>query len=404
VADDPRTPRSTRTRTRALATDAVWAGEERPFMDRATQVPVVRSVAFGYTDLDTWRDVALGRAEGHIYARNTNPTVAAFEEKVRALEGGAAATSFATGMAAISDTLLTLLRPGDRVVSVKDTYGGTNRLFDAFLPPLGIDVTLCDTGDHTAIEAAIDGGLQLLYLESPTNPTCKVLDLERLTARAHGVGATVVVDNTFATPINQRPLELGADLVVHSATKFLGGHADALGGVLVGDADLVARVFHRREIVGATLGADAAYLLLRGLKTLALRVERQNASALRIARHLQGHPKVAAVHYPGLAEHPHHDVAARQMPGGFGGVLAFELDGGLDVVARVLPELRLAHRAANLGAVETTVAPPATGSHVELTAAERAALGIPEGLVRYSCGIEDVGDLIADLDAALAHA
>ncbi len=404
MSDAPRTPNRTRPRTRALATDAVWAGEERPFMDRATQIPVVRSVAFGYTDLDTWRDVALGRAEGHIYGRNTNPTVAAFEEKVRALEGAAAATSFATGMAAISDTLLTLLRPGDRVVSVKDTYGGTNRLFDEFLPPLGIDVALCDTSDQDAIEAAIDQGLQVLYLESPTNPTCKVLDLERLTARAHAKGATVVVDNTFATPINQRPLELGADLVVHSATKFLGGHADALGGVLVGDADLVARVFHRREIHGATLGPDAAYLLLRGLKTLALRVERQNATALRIARHLQAHPKVAAVHYPGLPEHPNHDVAARQMPGGFGGILAFELAGGLDVVKRVLPELRLAHRAANLGAVETTVAPPATGSHVELTAEERAALGIPEGLVRYSCGIEDAGDLIADLDAALAHA
>ncbi len=404
MPDEPRKPTPVRPRTRALATDAVWAGEERPFMDRATQVPVVRSVAFGYTDLDTWRDVALGRAEGHIYGRNTNPTVAAFEEKVRALEGAAAATSFATGMAAISDTLLTLLRPGDRVVSVKDTYGGTNRLFDEFLPPLGIDVTLCDTTDQDAIEAAIDQGLQVLYLESPTNPTCKVLDLERLTTRAHAKGATVVVDNTFATPINQRPLELGADLVVHSATKYLGGHADALGGVLVGDAELVARVFHRREIHGATLGPDAAYLLLRGLKTLALRVERQNATALQIARHLIDHPAVVAVHYPGLREHPNHDVAARQMPGGFGGILAFELEGGLDAVKRVLPELRLAHRAANLGAVETTVAPPATGSHVELTAEERAALGIPEGLVRYSCGIEDVGDLIADLDAALAHA
>jgi cystathionine gamma-synthase len=373
-------------------------------MDRATQLPVVRSVGFAYTDLDEWRAVALGEAEGHIYGRNTNPTVAAFEEKVRALEGGAAATAFATGMAAISDTLLTLLGRGDRVVSVKDTYGGTNRLFDAFLPPLGIDVALCDTADQDAIEAAIDRGLKVLYLESPTNPTGKVLDLERLTARAHAHGATVVVDNTFATPINQRPLELGADLVLHSATKFLGGHADALGGVLVGDEDLVARVFHRREIHGATLGPDAAYLLLRGLKTLALRVERQNETALRIARHLQGHPKVAAVHYPGLPEHPNHAVAARQMPGGFGGVLAFELRGGLDAVKRALPRLRLAHRAANLGAVETTVAPPATGSHVELTADERAALGIPEGLVRYSCGIEDAGDLTADLGAALAHA
>lgn len=386
---------------RKRATDAVWAGEERSFMDRATQVPVVHSVSFGYDDLDTWRDVALGDAPGHIYGRNTNPTVAVFEEKLRVLEGAAAATSFATGMAAIADTLLTLLAPSDRVVSVKDTYGGTNRLFEEFLPPLGIDVELCTTHEVDEIEAAIDKGLQVLYLESPTNPTCKVLDLERLARRAKAQGATVVVDNTFATPINQHPLELGADLVLHSATKFLGGHADALGGVLAGDADLVARVFHRREIHGATLGPEAAYLLLRGMKTLALRVERQNATALAVARHLAAHPAVARVHYPGLEDHPNHDVAKRQMPGGFGGVLSFELHGDFDLLKRFLPRLRLAHLAANLGAVETVVAPPATGSHVELTADERAALGIPETLVRYSCGIEDEGDLIDDLDAAL---
>ncbi len=391
-------------RPRHRATDAVWAGEERSFMERATQVPVVHSVSFGYDDVDTWRAVALGEAEGHIYGRNTNPTVAVFEEKLRVLEDAAAATSFATGMAAISDTLLTLLRRGDRVVSVKDTYGGTNRLFAEFLPPLGIDVALCNTHDVDEIEAEIDRGLQVLYLESPTNPTCKVLDLERLARRAKEHGATVVVDNTFATPINQHPLELGADLVIHSATKFLGGHADALGGVLAGDAELVERVFRRREIHGATLGPEAAYLLLRGMKTLALRVERQNATALKIARHLAAHPAVARVHYPGLPDHPNHDVAVRQMPGGFGGLLSFELDGDFELLKRFLPRLRLAHRAANLGAVETVVAPPATGSHVELTAEQRAALGIPETLVRYSCGIEDPDDLIADLEAALAAA
>ena len=395
---------SLRDRPRSRATDAVWAGEERPFMDRATQVPVVHSVSFGYHDLDTWRAVALGEAEGHIYGRNTNPTVAVFEEKVRVLERAEAATSFATGMAAISDTLLTLLAPGDRVVSLKDTYGGTNRLFDEFLPALGIDVELCTTHDHGAIEAAIDRGASVLYLESPTNPTCKVVDIAGLAERAKAQGATVVVDNTFATPINQHPLELGADLVVHSATKFLGGHADALGGALAGNADLVERVFRRREIHGATLGPEAAYLLLRGMKTLALRVERQNATAMRIARHLEAHPAVARVHYPGLPSHPGHDVAARQMPGGFGGVLSFELDGDFALLQRFLPRLRLAHRAANLGAVETVVAPPATGSHVELTAQQRAALGIPETLVRYSCGIEDADDLIADLDAALDEA
>ncbi len=389
------------TRRTNIATQAVWAGEERSLVEGATQVPVVHSVSYGYDDLDRWRDVALGEAAGHIYGRNTNPTVAVFEEKLRALEGAEAATAFATGMAAISGLLFALLRPGRRVVSIKDTYGGTSSLFLHDLPRYGIEVALCDTLDQDAIEAAIDEGLDLLYLESPTNPTCKIVDVGRLAARAHAKGARVVVDNTFATPVNQRPLRLGADLVVHSATKYLGGHADALGGVVAGRADLVERVFRFREIHGATLHPEAAYLLLRGMKTLALRVARQNASALRIARWLRDRREVARVFHPGLEDHPGHDVARRQMPGGFGGMLSFELVGGFEQVREVLPRLRLAHRAANLGAVETVVAPPRTGSHVELTEVERAALGIPEGLVRYSTGIEDPDDLLADLEAAL---
>ena len=382
------------------ATLSVWAGEEEYLMPHVTQVPVVHSVSYGYSDLDHWRDVALGNAEGHIYGRNTNPTVTAFEEKVRKLEGAEAATSFSTGMAAISNTLFTLLAPGDRVVSVRDTYGGTNKIFDEFFPKFGIEATLCDTTDFDAIEAEIAKGCGLLYLESPTNPTCKIMDIERLAKRAHAVGATVVVDNTFATPINQNPLELGADLVLHSATKYLGGHADALGGVICGPKDVVHAVYHFREINGATLHPEAAYLLLRGMKTLHLRVERQNQSAMTVARYLQDHPLIENVFYPGLETHLHHDVAARQMRG-FGGMLSFQLKGDFENVKTFLPKLRYAHRAANLGAVETVVAPPRTGSHVELTADERAALGIPETLVRYSVGIEDVEDLIGDLERAL---
>lgn len=388
-------------RQATLGTLAVWGGEEGVAIAGATQVPVVHSVAFGYKDVDQWLDVALGRAPGYIYSRNTNPTVQVFEEKVRLLEGAEAATSFATGMAAISNTLYTLLAPGDRVVSVKDTYGGTNKLFAEFLPHWGVDVTLCDTTDHEAIEAEVAKGCRVLYLESPTNPTLKVVDLARLAAVGHRVGAIVVVDNTFATPINQRPLELGADLVLHSATKFLGGHADALGGVVCGPAELVQRIYHYREINGATLHPMSAYLLLRGMKTLHLRVRQQNESALRIARFLQGHPQVAQVFYPGLETHPNHAIAARQMRG-FGGVLSFILKGdGFATVRAFLPRLRYAHAAANLGSVETVVGPPATTSHVECTPAERAAMGIPESLIRYSVGIEDPEDLIADLDQAL---
>ena len=385
------------------ATLAVRAGEEAARAHRATQVPIVYSAAFGYPDVDSWVDSALGRTEGHIYTRNTNPTVAAFEEKVRILEGAEAATSFSTGMAAVSNTLFALLAPGDRVVSVKDTYGGTNQMFVDFLPRWGVEVELCDTSDFEQIEAAIARGCRLVYLETPTNPTLKVMDIARLSKAAHEAGAIVVADNTFATPINQNPLALGTDLVLHSATKFLGGHADALGGVLCGPAGLIKQVYHYREITGASMDPMAAFLLVRSLKTLAIRVQRQNENALTIARWLAERPQVEAVNYPGLETHLHHDVAARQMRG-YGGMMSFSLRGGFDAVKRVLPRLRLAHLAANLGAVETLAGVPATTSHVECTAEERAAMGIPEGLVRYSVGIEDADDLIADLEQAFTVA
>ena len=383
------------------STTAVWAGEEEYLLQGATQVPVVHSVSFGYKDLDEWRDVALGKASGHIYGRNTNPTVEVFEEKIRALEGAERATSFASGMAAIANTLYALLRPGDRVVTIKDTYGGTNRIFLDYLPAFGIEVVMCETHDDETILAEIAKGCKVVYLETPTNPTCKVLDIQKLAKAAHERGAVVVVDNTFATPINQLPLTLGADLVIHSATKYLGGHADALGGTLCGPDELVEKVFNYREVHGGVLHPEAAYLLLRGLKTLQLRVERQNASAQLIAEALDKHPAVNRVYYPGLPGHANHDVAARQMSG-FGGMLSFELQGGFEAVRKVAPRLRFAHRAANLGAVETVIAPPRTGSHVELSEDERAALGIPEALVRYSVGIEDPADLLADLDQALS--
>jgi cystathionine gamma-synthase len=381
-------------------TKALWAGEDQSLAG-ATQVPIVQSVSFGYDDLDDWQAVALGQRPGHIYSRNTNPTVAVFEEKVRLLEEAEAATSFSSGMAAISNTCFALLRPGDRVVTIKDTYGGTNELFRDFLPRNHIEVRLCDTTDAESIEREIAAGCRMLYLETPTNPTLKVVDIARLARAAHAAGAIVVTDNTFATPINQRPLALGSDLVLHSASKFLGGHADALGGVVCGPKEWIQPIFHYREITGAALDPFAAYLLIRGMKTLEIRVERQNASAMQIARYLERHPAVARVFYPGLPSHPQHEIAKRQMPGGFGGVLSFILHGGYPAVKAFLPRLRFAHRAANLGTVETVVGPPATTSHVEVSAADRAAMGIPEALVRYSTGIENVIDLITDLEQTL---
>ncbi|WP_442857085.1 cystathionine gamma-synthase family protein [Bacillus sp. FJAT-45037] len=382
------------------STKSVWSGEKDALVHGATQVPVVNSVAYTYDDIDEWYEVAIGKRKGHIYGRNTNPTVQAFEEKLRILEGADACTSFSTGMAAISNSLLTFLTPGDRVVSMKDTYGGTNKIFTEFLPRLNIDVTLVETGNHEQMEKEITKGCQIVYLETPTNPTVKITDLKRMSKAAKEAGAMTFVDNTFATPINQQPLNLGADLVLHSATKFLGGHADALGGAACGNAEIIEKIYHYREINGATMDPNAAYLLLRGMKTLKLRVEQQQQTAQKIAEFLQNHEKVEVVYYPGLPTHRHHEIAKIQMSG-FGGMLSFALKGELDAVRQFLPKLKLAHKAANLGAVETTVGPARTTSHVENTPEERAALGIPEGLVRYSTGIEDVDDLLCDLSQAL---
>lgn len=310
-----------------LSTRAVWAGAPEHMPEDTTVMPVFHGVTYAYDDMAQWRAVATGERPGHVYSRNTNPTVEIFEGKLRALEGAEASTSFATGMAAVSNTLFALLAPGDRVVSIRDTYGGTNRIFNEFLPRWGVDVVLCQTDDAEAIEREVAAGCALLYLETPTNPTLKVLDLKRLSRAAHTAGAKVVVDNTFATPINQNPLALGADLVLHSATKFLGGHSDAMGGVICGPEELVRRIFHFREINGASLDAMSAFMLTRGMQTLELRVQRQNASAQRIAEFLADHPAVEAVHYPGLDSHPGHEVAKSQMRG-FGGVLAFDLRGG----------------------------------------------------------------------------
>ena len=384
------------------ATIAAWGGEEKPLAFGAAQVPIVQSAPYAYADVDEWLDVARGEAQGFIYSRNTNPTVQVFEEKVRLLEGGEDATSFASGMAAISNTLFAHLRSGDRVVSIKDSYGGTSKIFLDLLPAIGVEVELVETEDGDALETAIARGCKLVYLETPTNPTLKIVDLERAIAAAKKAGAITVVDNTFATPINQLPLSLGADLVVHSATKFLGGHDDAMGGIVIGSRELVRPIFHYREITGACLSAFAAYLLIRGLKTLHLRVRQQNETALAVARMLADHPRVKRVNYPGLRTHELHEVAAHQMRG-FGGVLSFALDSDFDGTKRFLEGLQFAHRAASLGSVNTLAGLPATTSHVECSAEERARLGIPESLVRYSCGVEDTDDLIHDLKQAMTR-
>ncbi|MBT0963361.1 cystathionine gamma-synthase family protein [Denitromonas iodatirespirans] len=382
-------------------TASVWAGEEHLFAENAICVPVYNSVTFGYDDMEEWHQVGMGKKKGHIYSRNTNPTVRPLEEKIRLMDGGEEATSFSTGMAAISNTLFTLLGPGDRVVAIKDTYGGSNKIFIKFLPQMKVDVCMVDTSDFDAIEREVKKGCKVLYLETPTNPTLKIVDIERLAKVAHDNGAIVVVDNTFATPINQRPISLGADVVVYSATKYLNGHSDVMGGLAVGKKALIDQIFHYREITGATLHPQSAYMILRGMKTLELRIARHNENAMKVATFLSQHPKVDQVFYPGLETHLNHAIAKKQMRG-FGGMLSFSLKGGFPSVVTVLENLKYAHKAASLGSVGTLVGPPRTTSHVELTEQERANAGIPESLIRYSAGIENGDDLVADLEQALA--
>jgi cystathionine gamma-synthase len=384
-----------------MSTRALWAGEEEAHPYGAAQMPLVPAISYGYDTIEEWREVALMQRSGHIYSRNTNPTIAILEEKVRALEDAEAAVSFSSGMAAISNTLYSLVKPGERIVSITDTYGGTNRVFTEFLPTIGVHVTLVPTQDEAAILAEIARGCRLLYLETPTNPTLKVVDIAKLSAAGHVAGAIVVTDNTVATPINQNPLALGSDLVVHSASKFLCGHGDALGGILCGNRELVRKVYEYREINGAALEPFAAYLIARGLKTLSLRVERHNSNAMRVAEFLEAHAAVDEVFYPGLASNAGHAVAKQQMRG-FGGMLSFTLKEGYEVSA-VMERLQFAYRAASLGHVETFAGIPATTSHVECTAEQRAAMGIPERLIRYSVGIEDIADLLADLQQALVQ-
>lgn len=361
--------------------------------------PIFANASFAYPDVETWRAVALEEKTGDIYSRNTNPTTTRFEQKMAALEGAEAATSFTTGMAAINCTLFALLRPGKKAVSVKDAYGATYLHFAKILPEFGIHCHICETDNTEEIIRTMDGDCNLLYLETPTNPTLKILDLKRLSEAAHQAGATVVVDNTFATPINQLPLSLGADVVIHSATKYINGHGDVLGGIACGNREIIKKIYRYRELTGPSMDAHVAFLLLRSLKTLGLRIQRQNENALELARFLQNLEGVSAVFYPGLETHPAYEVARQQMTG-FGGVLSFELKGGLDMVKRFLPRLKYAYMAANLGQVETVVGPPSTTSHVELTDDERKKAGIPEGLIRYAVGIEDVEDLKEDILSA----
>jgi methionine-gamma-lyase len=307
----------------------------------------------------------------------------------------------ASGMAAASTAVQALIDQGAHVIAQTNHYGGTASLLRDFLPRFGIEVTLVDQTDVAAFEAALRPETKLIIVESPSNPVLKLTDLRAVAALARERGVLTIADNTFATPLNQRPLEMGIDLVFHSATKYFGGHSDLIAGAVMGSAELVGKVWNTNVILGATLGPVDAWLLQRGIRTLPLRVGRHNENALALATFLESHPAVAAVHYPGLKSHPQHELARRQMSG-FGGMLSFDLNGGYDAASRFLKRVRLASNAASLGGVETLVVSAAANFLHYLTAEEAERIGVAMGLVRVSAGIEAVEDVIADFEQALS--
>lgn len=398
--------------TEQVSTLAVHAGEERRKPYGALTTPIVQTSTYTFRDSAEIRafmeeKAAGGRPARDEYGRYSNPTQRAAEDKLAALEGAERALLFASGMAAITTTLATLLSAGEHLVLIRDCYHRTREFALSFLARWGIETTLLPAAAATAeaggLAAAVRPETRLVFCETPTNPYLRVVDLAHVVEVARRQGALTVVDSTFATPLNLRPLALGADLVVHSATKYLAGHNDLLAGVVAGahgpsGSDLLARIEAARGVMGGVSNPHDAYLLLRGLKTLALRVARQNENGERVARFLAGHPAVRRVHYPGLEGHPDCAVARRQMAG-FGGVVSFEVEGDLAATAAFIDRLRLPYIGPTLGGVESIVEQPA--ALFSLDPAERERAGLRDNLVRYALGIEDADDLIADLDQAL---
>ncbi len=335
------------------------------------------------------------------YTRYGNPTHTVAENAIAELEGADAALLFASGMNAITTTILALLKAGDHVVAQRDIYGGANKFLTQWLPKLGIETTLVDTTEYDQHEHAIRPNTRLLYLESPTNPTLRVVDLRKAAAIAREHNLISMVDSTFATPINLRPAECGIDLIMHSGTKYFGGHSDLICGIVAGRQDLIDAIHETRTTLGGCMDPHAAWLLLRGIKTLALRVQRQNDNALRVARFLDGHPKVRHVNYPFLEEHPQYALATQVMSGG-GGVLSFEVDGSGEDAKRVVESMRLFTLAPSLGGVDSLVTIPVLTSHAMISAQDRQKMGVTEQLIRLSVGVENADDLITDLEQALS--
>ncbi|HAE49628.1 MAG: methionine gamma-lyase [Tistrella sp.] len=390
------------TTSRSFSTRAIHSGYDPAANDGALTPPLHLTSTFVFETAEAGGEMFAGTRPGHVYSRISNPTLDLLERRMADLEGAEAGLALASGMGAITATLWTLVSPGDEVIVDRTLYGCTFAFMRHGLARFGVTITHVDLTDPENLAAAVGPRTRVVYFETPANPNMRLVDIRRVSEIARAAGAVTVVDNTYATPRLTRPIELGADLVVHSATKYLGGHGDLVAGLVVGDAETIGRIRLEglKDMTGAVMAPFNAMLILRGLKTLSLRMERHSASALAVAQMLNAHPAVASVWYPGLADFPQHDLARRQMalPGG---MIAFELTGGLAAGRETMNRLGLIGRAVSLGDAESLIQHPASMTHSTYTPEERAAYGISDGLIRLSVGLEDPEDLLEDLEQAL---
>jgi methionine-gamma-lyase len=386
----------------SIFTDVVHAGEDPRNHFGSVSVPVFNASVFAFDDADEAAAIHNFEKEGYFYGRLGNPTQAALESAMCELEKGEAALAFASGMAAVSAALLNVLKSGDHIVAPESHYSTTGSFFEYIAENFNIETTYIDQADAENYVAAMRANTKIFYLETPSNPTLKITDLAAVAKLARENGVTTICDNTFATPFNQYPLALGVDIVLHSATKYLGGHSDLTAGVLVGKKDLIEKArLKTTKLFGGNIAPQTAWLVLRGIKTLALRMERHNENAQRIAEFLSEHPKVSQVNYPGLISHSNHEIARKQMRG-FGGMISFDV-GTVANGKTLLNNVKLCTLATSLGGIETIIQHSASMTHSGLSPEERAKAGITDGLIRLSVGIENADDLIADLDQALEH-
>lgn len=382
---------------------AVHVGSDPCPVTGALVSPIYQTSTYTYENTEEAGKIFSGEKFGYLYGRDHSPTEYQLEEKIAALEGGEDCKAFASGMAAIAATMFALLEAGDHVICTDVVYGGTYGLFTKIFSKYKVDVTFVDTSDVAAVEKAVRKNTKLVYVETPANPTLKLTDLAKVSALCRSFGLKLVVDNTFMTPYFQRPIEFGADLVIHSATKYLSGHGDAIAGAVVGPREFIKEGLHQPVTkIGALISPFTAFLIRRGIQTLPLRMEKHNANAMKVAEYLSSHPKIERVNYPGLPSHPQHELAEKQMSG-FGGLISFEVKGGLEKARAFVDGLEMIRLAVSLGDVGSLIQHPASMTHKSVPPEVRRATGITDGLIRISCGIEDVEDIIADIDQALSR-